>query len=438
MSAGVQPPSSRSVEDYLDAAQRENTLRGYASAVRHFEETWGGLLPANAAQIARYLAAYAGALSLNTLKHRLAALAQWHKDHGFADPTQATLVKQTLKGIQAVHPGQEKRATPLQLTELGRVCRWLDEAIRAAEERADAADVLRLRRDKAMLLLGFWRGFRTDELVRLQVEHLTLVPGQGMTCFLPRSKGDRQLAGTTYRVPALSRWCAVEATWDWVDSAKLTRGPLFRAVDRWGHLAQTGLHANSVIPLFRQFLTKAGVADAQGYSGHSLRRGFASWANANGWDVRALMEYVGWKSVQSAMRYVDGPDAFGRARIEAGIATPVPPPPALPSPSSKLTSAEPVCAQVAVILAMHLTTAAKKRGTAKARQMIEFVCLKRHGAVPLDAARSRYRLHVQAPDDLGVDEAMSQLIEDIHRIADNHGLLVEAHAEEEAGTRRWD
>ncbi|MBP1475413.1 hypothetical protein J7I44_13955 [Frateuria sp. MAH-13] len=170
MSADVLPPSPRSVEDYLDAAQRENTLRSYASAVRHFEETWGGLLPANAAQIARYLAAYAGALSINTLKHRLAALAQWHKDHGFADPTQATLVKQTLKGIQAVHPGQEKRATPLQLTELGRVCHWLDEALEAAEERADAAEVLRLRRDKAMLLLGFWRGFRTDELVRLKVE----------------------------------------------------------------------------------------------------------------------------------------------------------------------------------------------------------------------------------------------------------------------------
>lgn len=438
MNSALPPAQARPVEDYVEAAQRENTLRSYASALRHYEETWGGLLPASAAQVAKYLATYAGALSHNTLKQRLAAVAQWHKEHGFADPTRASLVKQTLKGIQALHPAQEKRATPLQLTELGLICRWLDEAIQAADERADAADALRLRRDKAMLLLGFWRGFRTDELVRLQVEHLTLVPDQGMTCFLPRSKGDRQLAGTTYRVPALSRWCAVEATCDWVDSAKLTGGPLFRAVDRWGHLAQTGLHANSVIPLFRQFLTKAGVADAQGYSGHSLRRGFASWASANGWDVRALMEYVGWKSVQSAMRYVDGPDAFGQARIEAGIATPAPPPPALPSPSPKPTSAEPVCAQVAVILAMRLTTAVKKRGTAKARQMIEFVCLKRHGAVPLDAARSRYRLHVQAPDDLGVDEAMSQLIEDIHRIADNHGLLVEAHAEEEAGTRRWD
>lgn len=143
MNADLLPPS-RSVEEYLDAAQRENTLRSYASAIRHFEETWGGLLPANAAQIARYLAAYAGILSLNTLKHRLAALAQWHKDHGFADPTQAARVKQTLKGIQAVHPGQEKRASPPQLIDPGRVCQWLDEATQAAEDRTDAPDIPRL------------------------------------------------------------------------------------------------------------------------------------------------------------------------------------------------------------------------------------------------------------------------------------------------------
>jgi hypothetical protein len=37
--------------------------------------------------MARYLAAYAEQLSLNTLKHRLAALAQWHIEQGFPDPT---------------------------------------------------------------------------------------------------------------------------------------------------------------------------------------------------------------------------------------------------------------------------------------------------------------------------------------------------------------
>lgn len=45
------------VEEYLQAAERKNTLQSYASAVRHFEEEWKGLLPASSDAIARYLGA---------------------------------------------------------------------------------------------------------------------------------------------------------------------------------------------------------------------------------------------------------------------------------------------------------------------------------------------------------------------------------------------
>ena len=79
--------------------------------------------------------------------------------------------------------------------------------------------------------------------------------------------------------------------------------------------------------MLRRLLTAAGLPDAEEYSSHSLRRGFAGWANANGWDVKALMEYVGWRDVHSAMRYLDGSDPFARHRIEASL-----PPPALPAP----------------------------------------------------------------------------------------------------------
>jgi integrase len=54
-------------------------------------------------------------------------------------------------------------------------------------------------------------------------------------------------------------------------------------------------------------------------SGHSLRRGFANWAMANGWDLKTLMEYVGWKNVQSAMRYVEAADPFAKRRIERAL-----------------------------------------------------------------------------------------------------------------------
>lgn len=319
--------SASSLDRYLDAATRENTQRSYASALRHFEVEWGGHLPATPDSVARYLADHGGRLSTNTLRQRLAALAYWHREHGFVDPTQAPLVRKVLKGIQTLHPSIEKQAEPLQLTRLAQVEAWLNVAITAARERGDHADELRHRRDRALILLGFWRGFRGDELIRMQVEHLRLVPGEGMTCFLPRSKGDRQATGTTYKVPALSRLCPVAATAEWTAAADLTQGPLFRGVDRWGRVSATPLHPNSLIPLLRRLLGAAGLSDAADYSSHSLRRGFAGWANANGWDVKALMEYVGWRDVHSAMRYIDAGDPFGRQRIEASL-----PPPALPTP----------------------------------------------------------------------------------------------------------
>src|SRR3546814_12377282 len=107
------------------------------------------------------------------------------------------------------------RTEPLLSVYLARVLTWLEGAAEIAHSRGDYAGQLRQLRDRALVSLGFWRGFRGDELLRLQVEHVRIIPGQGMTCFLPRSKGDRQNEGRSFNVPALSRCCPVAATGDW-------------------------------------------------------------------------------------------------------------------------------------------------------------------------------------------------------------------------------
>ena len=40
--------------------------------------------------------------------------------------------------------------------------------------------------------------------------------------------------------------------------------------------------------------------------------GIAAWANTQDWDTKSLMEYVGWKDVQSAMRYIEVADPFSQ------------------------------------------------------------------------------------------------------------------------------
>ena len=270
----------KDVERYLHAGTRENPRRSYQSAVEHFEVTWGGFLPATGDSIVRYLVDYADTLSLSTMKQRLAALAQWHINQGFPDPTKTPTVRQVLKGIRTLHPAQAKQAAPLQVQHLEQAVQWLNQEVERAQQSGDLASLLRSRRDMALLLVGFWRGFRSDELCRLQVEHVQVEAGAGMTLFLPQSKGDRENLGTTHYAPALTRLCPVQAYLDWISVAGIVRGAVFRRLDRWGHLNDRALHPGSLISLLRQILQRAGIP-AELYTSHSLRRGFATWATAN-------------------------------------------------------------------------------------------------------------------------------------------------------------
>ena len=421
-----------SLDAYLDAATRDNTRRSYASALRHFEVEWKGHLPATPDSVARYLATYAGQLAVSTLRHRLAALAAWHRDHGFVDPTRSALVRKVLKGIQTLHPAPVKQAEPLQIRRLAELDHWLAGAIEAADQRSDRPAGLRHRRDRALVLLGFWRGFRGDELLRLEVEHLKPVPGEGMTCFLPRSKGDRQAAGATYKVPALSRLCPVEATQDWILMADLRTGPVFRGVDRWGHVGAEPLHPNSLIPLMRDLLVCAGFADAHAYSSHSLRHGFATWANDQGWDMKALMEYVGWRDVHSAMRYLDGRDPFARERIEASL-------PATAQPVAQSVLPAPhVLERQSLTLRLVLNPFARGgRGMAKARARIEEICLAPFQAQRLNVEGTEYRIFVVEATEQDLDERLAILLDDLHRMADTHHCFLEASLISGDG-RHWD
>lgn len=307
------------VERYLDAATRANTRDAYASAIRHFEVSWRGFLPASADSIGRYLADHAGELAVSTMRQRLAALAQWHLEHGFPDPTKSPHVRKILRGIQAEHPAVVRQAKPLQLDQLTHIVDYLQRRVDTARSQQDVPGELRALRDMALFLIGFWRGFRGDELTRMEIQYTEVLPEEGMQCYLPRSKSDRRYQGTTFRLPVLSRLCPVAAYQAWVGCAGLQTGPVFRRVDRWGNIGAEALHADSLIPLLRAVLRHSGVPAAELYSAHSLRRGFANWATGNGWDLKTLMAHVGWRNIQSAVRYIESDDPYGRTRIERAL-----------------------------------------------------------------------------------------------------------------------
>ncbi|WP_321858719.1 hypothetical protein [Paraburkholderia tropica] len=100
--------------------------------------------------ITRHLADHAETLSVNTLRSRLAALAQWHQTQGFPDPTKAPHVRKVLRGIVALHPATEKRAKPMQLAQLEKLTAWLDEQIAREADGRERLAYLSARRSRCV------------------------------------------------------------------------------------------------------------------------------------------------------------------------------------------------------------------------------------------------------------------------------------------------
>ena len=316
------------------------------------------------------------------------------------------------------------------------VADWLTSATAAAVSRGDLTSALRHTRDQALVLLGFWRGFRSDELANLRIEFIEIKPGEGLTCFLPRSKGDRNLEGRSYSCPALSRLCPVEAVEDWLALSKLTGGPLFRKVDRWGHLSEVELTPSSIIPMLRKLLSRAGVADAETFSSHSLRRGFAQWAGMSGWDIRELMSYVGWRDVKAAMRYLDGVSTDQKARFEQGLDR------ALPETSSASTPQLPSLPEVSLTtIEVSLDLSAfngSRRAVANALRDMTSTSLSRFQAQPLDQEGRRYQIAVPTPSTDILDDHLYTLLDELHRVADARECFLEAVCRDPATGRHWD
>lgn len=412
------------IERYIHAATRENTRKSYRAAVEHYEDAWGGFLPATADSIAQYLAYFAPTLAVSTLKQRLAALAAWHNEQGFPDPTKAPHVKKVLKGIAELHPHQEKQAKPIQLDQLSQIVDTLDLVM----EKGDDPELRQASRNKALLLIGFWRAFRGDELARLTIENIQVIPGQGMELFIPRSKNDHSGVGRRFKAPALQRFCPVSAYLDWLSMAQLKAGPVFRSINRWGRIADDGLHPASIISIIKRCCSQAGIDDAELFSSHSLRRGFATWANAHKWDTKSLMKYVGWKDVQSAIRYIDIEDAYAQDRISSAL-------------EEKDMSIEET--QLLQNTQLDLDLAIERyskhtRGMSKTRSLIERFCLSPLNMEALEPDGKRYRISIEHENIRHLDEIIDDLLYRMHQIAGDNHCMLEATIRDQENHRIWD
>ncbi len=280
---------------YIRDSLAENTRRAYLSDLTHFEN-WGGTIPASATMLASYLSAHAGVLKTATLVRRLASISKAHRARGLPNHAQSELVRTTLRGIRRKHGTRQAEARPLLKDELFQVL----DAI---------GDELRDARDRALLLIGFAGGFRRSELVSLNIEDLEFVR-QGVVITLSRSKTDQTGAGRKIAIPlARGRWCPVVALEDLIRRSGTTAGAVFRSINRYGHVGQERLSGEAVSLIIRARMQAAGLR-SDGYSGHSLRAGFATSAAQAGVATSKIRLQTGHKSDAMLARYIRDGDLF--------------------------------------------------------------------------------------------------------------------------------
>jgi integrase len=293
--AELVPPSLDRAREFARHSKAENTLRGYRADWRDFcawcERNSQLPLPASPEAVAAYIAECAGRLKVGSIQRRLNAIAEAHKAMGVDSPTAAGIVRNTLKGIRRTLGTAAVQKAPA-----------LTADIRAMVEATDAG--LMGARDRAIILLGFAGAFRRAEVVGLDVADLAF-GRDGLTVTLRRSKTDQEAQGRKIGIPYGSNpeTCPVRTLQAWLEGAGITEGPLFRSLNRHGHVQPGRLSPGDVARVVKKLAQRAGLDPAK-YAGHSLRAGHATSAAASGASERSIMNQTGHRSVQMVRRYI--------------------------------------------------------------------------------------------------------------------------------------
>lgn len=277
---------------YWQVATSQNTRVAYQADIRHFMVA-GNVLPATTESVLHYLNQHAGQLNARTLKRRLVALKHWHTYQNQADPTAHPLIQKTLRGIARTHGKPPEKAPVLSIEQLTQLVAQLNQS-----------STLSSSRDNALLQIGFFGAFRRSELVAIQWGHITFVP-EGVKILIPRSKTDPEAMGQLCAIPyGQLPLCPVTALRKWQEATGFTGGFVFRAIRHGKCYSEKNLTPKSVGTLIKKYAIKHQWPNAENYSGHSLRRGFATVASQRGASLGAIMRQGRWRHEATVHGYI--------------------------------------------------------------------------------------------------------------------------------------
>lgn len=304
--------------EFHAASISPETRRVYTSALRQYD-SWcltHSLNPLGGEEgpVRLYLT-HLGSLhrSVATIRVALAAIASAYRIAGHPFDTKSPALAGVIAGItrtRGTAPSRQARPASFEILA----------AMLTACNHNEGKRAAKASRDRAMLLLGFGAALRRRELVGLRLADIELVDRRGIMMKLRRSKTDQQGEGQAIAVPAndgAPDLCPVRAVKAWlvhrltandmVDEAK--DRPLFCAVTKIGVVTGFPLSDKAVVRLVKAAAASAGYEAAR-FSGHSLRAGFITEADAKGASLSSIMRHARHKKPETTLRYTRPTDLW--------------------------------------------------------------------------------------------------------------------------------
>lgn len=225
--------------------------------------------------------------SLATIRRNLATISLLHSAAECPNPCEHVLVKLRMRSIARALRSRQKQAR-------GLVWREIEQFLRIGPE------LLRDYRDRALVLLAYDTKFRSEEIVRVDVEHLHFdVDGTGAV-ELERSKTDQEGEGAL----AFLAQDTVREIKQWLNRAKIQSGPLFPRILGKEMIGER-LRPSAVATVFRRIGLRIGLPleQARRLTGHATRVGSTQDQLEKNQDIGVVMQSGRWKDARMVMRY---------------------------------------------------------------------------------------------------------------------------------------
>ena len=205
--------------------------------------------------------------------------------------------------------------------------------------------------EKALYTLAYFGGLRCAELRLLSIENIR-ADKEGVIRVVYKACKAAAQTQRTFFVPLSPSHgnaftAAVTAHLKNLQNAGITTGPVARRISQdKTSILQTPVGKNTLYHLPKSVARKLGKADADSYSGHSLRRTSAKMAADGGATTFDLRRHYGWVSEKTPQTYVDQSAAKNQHMASLLVSNVAPSVPSQPSQDSAVQLTQTTMSQV--------------------------------------------------------------------------------------------